>query len=107
MEFRLLLRHHASNPSFRCQVSRSALRHQVWLITHTKSLEDLIGLVCPSKSPTSLACRFRLSLWKKGDLSLLVPDRVISMGNKFGLVDQRVLSSKSTCEGNHAYLMCI
>lgn len=59
---------------------------------HTKSLEDLTGLVCSFESPTSPTsptCQFYLAWWTKGDLSLLVldgtyldPDGVILDGSQ-------------------------
>ena len=74
MEFRPPLRRQASNMPLRCQVSGSAFKHQMWLITHAKSLEDLTRLICPSETPVSLACQFHPTLWNKGNLSLLVPN---------------------------------
>lgn len=58
----------------RCQVSRRALRRQAWLITLARSLDDLIGWIFQSEIPASPDCGFYLALWKKGKLSLLVPD---------------------------------
>ena len=41
---------------------------------HARNPEDLIRLIFSSESPTSLAYRFRSTLWKKRNLSLLVSD---------------------------------
>lgn len=48
------------------------LKCQAWLIAHARSLKNLIGQSFPFGIP---GCRFRLALWKKGTLSLLVSDR--------------------------------
>ena len=58
----------------RHQVSRPALRHQVWLTTHARNPEDLIELICPFERSVDLVCPFCLALWKKESFSLLMPD---------------------------------
>ena len=58
------------------QVSRLTLRGQMQLIMHTKNPKDLIRLIFPFESSTSPDCRFRLTLWERGTLSLLVSDRI-------------------------------
>ena len=58
------------------QVSRLTLRGQMRLIMHTKNPKDLIRLIFPSESSTSPGCRFRLTLWERETLSLLVSDGI-------------------------------
>lgn len=65
----------SSSPSLKHQAFRLTLRHQVWLTTHVRNHEDLIGLISPSKRSTDLVCQFRLTLWNKVNFTLLVSDR--------------------------------
>ena len=76
----------------RHQVSRPALRHQVWLTTHARNPKDLTELICLFERSNrlglsilsgivslfersvDLVCPFCLALWKKESFSLLMPD---------------------------------
>ena len=90
--FRSALRHQASSLILRHPAFRLSLRHQVWLITHVRNPEGLIGLIYPSDRPSRLGLSIsfgimspsersvglvypiRLTLWKNENFLLLVPD---------------------------------
>ena len=101
----LSLRHQSSSPK---------LRHQAWLITHARNLENLIGWICPfdrsswlslsilsgfvvpSKRSIDLVYLCRLALWKKESfLLLLVPDEAYLGPNRVILDELYVCSKRS------------
>lgn len=81
---------------------------------HTKNPKDLIRLIFPSESPTSPGCRFRLTLWERGTLSLLVSDGIHLGPN--GMIPKgfhvypewlRVLNLRGTRGGNRNLYTCV
>ncbi|RVW31640.1 hypothetical protein CK203_092702 [Vitis vinifera] len=71
----------APSLSLRHQTSRLSLRHQAWLTTHVRNLEDLTGLICPFE--------------RSNRLGLSIPSSIVSqlgLSNPFYIVEEENFS---------------